>query len=81
VSATLLRNWRLLTIVLVALSMGTALCHLLEMPAKLTYDGWLWLTLLQTLHPPAFGTVGAAFEVGAVVALAVLAILVRSSRV
>jgi len=34
--------------------LGTALCHLLEMPAKITLDGTLWLTLLQTLYPPAF---------------------------
>jgi len=39
------------TIMLAALSMGMALCHLLEMPAKLTYSGVLWLTLLQTLYP------------------------------
>jgi hypothetical protein len=60
----LVRIWRLVTIMVIALSMGTALCHLLEMPAKITYDGALWLTLLQTLYPPAFGTIGALFEVG-----------------
>jgi hypothetical protein len=60
----LVRIWRLVTIMVIALSMGTALCHLLEMPAKITYDGALWLTLLQTLYPPAFGTIGAFFEVG-----------------
>jgi hypothetical protein len=65
---------------LTALSMGTALCHLLEMPAKITYDGALWLTLLQTLYPPAFGTIGAFFEVGAVVTAVVLAFLVRRRR-
>jgi hypothetical protein len=48
----LVRIWRLVTIMVIALSMGTALCHLLEMPAKITYDGALWLTLLQTLYPP-----------------------------
>ena len=73
----LVKIWRLLTIMLTALSMGTALCHLLEMPAKITYEGALWLTLLQTLYPPAFGTIGAFFEVGAVVTAVVLAFLVR----
>jgi hypothetical protein len=29
----LVKIWRLVTIMLTALSMGTALCHLLEMPA------------------------------------------------
>ncbi len=60
----LVKIWRLVTIMLTALSMGTALCHFLEMPAKITYDGALWLTLLQTLYPPAFGTIGAFFEEG-----------------
>lgn len=62
---------------LTALSMGVALCHLLEMPAKIAYDGALWLILLHTLYPPAFGTIGASFEVGAVVTAVVLAFLVR----
>jgi hypothetical protein len=75
-----LRIWRLLTIMLVALSMGTALCHLLEMPAKLRYEGGTWLMLLHTLYPPAFGTLGASFEVGAVLAAVVLAFLVRHRR-
>jgi hypothetical protein len=73
----LVKIWRLLTIMLTALSMGTALCHLLEMPAKITYGGALWLTLLQTLYRPAFGTIGAFFEVGALVTAVVLAFLVR----
>jgi hypothetical protein len=73
----LVKIWRLVTIMLAALSMGTALCHLLEMPAKITYEGALWLTLLQTLYPPAFGTIGAFFEVGAVVTAVMLAFLVR----
>jgi hypothetical protein len=76
----LVRIWRLVVIMLIALSMGTALCHLLEMPAKITYDGALWLTLLQTLYPPAFGTIGAFFEVAAVITAVVLAFLVRQRR-
>lgn len=76
----LLRMWRLVTIMLLSLSMATAFCHLLEMPAKLKIDGARWLTLLQTLYPLAFGTVGAAAEIGAVVAAVVLAFLVRRRR-
>jgi len=56
--------------------MGMALCHLLEMPAKIAYDGALWLTLLQTLYR-TFGTIGAFIEVGAVVTAVVLVFLVR----
>jgi hypothetical protein len=76
---TLVKTWRLITIMFTALSMGMALCHLLEMPAKMTYDGTLWLTLLQTLYG-AFGTIGALIEVGAVVTAVVLTFLVRHRR-
>lgn len=72
----LVRIWRLLTIVLTALSLAPALGHALEMPAKMRYEGALWLTISQTLYG-AFGTVGGAFEIGAVVTTVVLAILVR----
>lgn len=72
----LLRNWRFLTIMLAALTTGIALCHLLEMPAKMTYDGRLWLTLLQTLYG-TFGPTSAFIETGAVVTALVLAFLVR----
>jgi hypothetical protein len=65
---------------LTALSMGVALCHLMEMPAKLTYDGALWLMLLQTLYPPAFGPIGGYLEIGAVVTAGILAFLVRRHR-
>jgi hypothetical protein len=73
------KTWRLITIMFTALSMGMALCHLLEMPAKMTYEGALWLTLLHTLYG-AFGTIGAFIEVGAVVTAVLLAFLVRQRR-
>lgn len=73
----LLRYWRLVTIVFTALSTSVAMCHLLELPAKLRLPGGEWVRLLQTLYPPAFGTVGAVFEVGAVVSALVLLALVR----
>lgn len=72
----LLRTWRLLTILLMALSLGPALGHLLELPAKMAYEGPLWLRVSQTLYG-TFGTVGAAFEVGAVVTVVLLVLEVR----
>jgi len=75
----LVKTWRLLTIMLAALSLAPALGHLLELPAKMTYEGPLWLTVSQTLYG-AFGTIGASFEVGAVATTVVLAILVRQRR-
>ena len=74
---TFLSSWRFMTIMFTALSLGPALAHLLEMPAKITFDGALWLELLHTLYPPAFGTAGAFFEVGALISAIVLTILVR----
>jgi hypothetical protein len=65
-----------MTIMLASLTMGTALCHLLEMPAKMHYDGALWLTLLQTLYG-VFGPASAIIESGAVTAAAILEFLVR----
>src|SRR5690606_25657962 len=75
-----MKTLRFLAIMLTALSMGTAYAHLLEMPAKLNYDGETWLQLLQTLYPPAFGTVGGASEIGAVIATIVLVLMIRKRR-
>ncbi len=41
----LVKTWRLLTIMLTALSLGPAPGHLLELFAKMTYEGALWLTV------------------------------------
>jgi hypothetical protein len=72
-----LKAWTFLAVMTTALSLGAALGHALELPAKMQYDGPLWLHLQQTLYAPGFGTFGAAFEVGAVVTTVVLAILLR----
>lgn len=73
-----IRTWTLLTVMLTALSLGAAIGHLLELPAKMSYDGPMWLKVQQTLYGPGFGTFGAGFEVGAVVSTAVLAVLMRN---
>lgn len=72
----LLRFWRLATILLAAFSLSAAVAHLLEMPSKLTYAGWLWLTLLQTLYP-LFGMIGGFAEVVSILMAVVLVFLVR----
>jgi hypothetical protein len=74
-----LKTWRFITIILTALLMGTAFCHVLEMPAKMKIDGPLWMTLQQTLYQ-AFATVGGPIEIGAIIAATVLAFLVRGKR-
>ena len=73
-----MKTLRLLTIMLTALSLSAAFAHLLEMPAKLNYDGALWLTLLQTLYP-TYGMVSGIGEIGAVVATVILTVAVRSA--
>jgi hypothetical protein len=75
------RAWRFLTLLLVTLTLGLSFAHTLELPAKLEYDGRLYITIQQTLYrwwgPPL---VGAALEPAAVLATAVLAFLVRARR-
>jgi len=75
------RFWRFVTLLLVALTVGLSFAHTLEMPAKLEYDGTLYVTLQQTLYRwwgPPF--VGAFLEPGAVLATAVLAVLAWRRR-
>ena len=74
----LLKIARLTTILFIALSMGPAICHFLEMPAKMSYDGSIWLMLHHTLYQN-FGKLGAFFEVGAVLLSIWLTYLVRRS--
>lgn len=77
----LIRSWRFVTLILMALLMGTTFCHVLEMPAKMQYDASLYLTLHRTLYM-AFGwpNIGAFIELGAILAAAVLVFLVRKRR-
>jgi hypothetical protein len=56
----LIRTWRFATLVLVALSMGASYCHVLELPAKMQWDGPLYVQVQN--EPPGlyimFGLVG-----------------------
>lgn len=73
--------WRLLTIVLVALLQGLAFAHLLELPAKMQYDGALYMELQRTLYtqwgPPNFG---GWLEPFAIIATLILAYILRRNR-
>jgi hypothetical protein len=72
---------RLVALVLTALLLGITFCHVLEMPAKLGYDGGLYMTLQMTLYahfgPPG---VGGFIEPGAIFAIIAVAILARRQR-
>lgn len=71
-----MKTLRFLTLMLTALSLSAAFAHLLEMPAKLGYDGPLWLHLLQTLYP-TYGKVSGVCEIAAVLAAWVLVFVLR----
>jgi hypothetical protein len=55
----LIRTWRFVTVLLVALLLGLAFAHVLERPAKMLYDAELYVTLQKTLYvawgPPNAG--------------------------
>ncbi|HWM93713.1 MAG TPA: anthrone oxygenase family protein [Thermoanaerobaculia bacterium] len=77
----LVRSWRFVTILLVALLLGLAFAHVLERPAKMQYDAELYVTWQKTLYvawgPP---NVGGFLEPAAILATLWLAFLVRRRR-
>ena len=70
--------WRLLTLLLAALSMALSFCHLMEMPVRLTWAPALWMatTNFGGLYY-LFGNVGAVIDVSVIVAAAILCALTR----
>jgi hypothetical protein len=77
----LVRICRFIAIILSALVMGMALCHALELPAKMQYSASQYITIQNSLYV-AFGppNIGAYIEVFAPVTAIGLAILVRKRR-
>ena len=77
----LIRSWRFVTILLVALLLGLSFAHVLELPAKMQYDAALYVTLQKTLYvawgPP---NVGGILEPAAILATVSLAFLLRQRR-
>lgn len=72
----MIRAWRFVTMVLAALALTTTSAHVLELPQKMQYDPELYSAVNTTMYR-YFGTVGAIYCVGALVAAFVLALLVR----
>jgi hypothetical protein len=70
--------WRLTALLLAALNMGMTWAHVLELPAKMRYDGRRWTQLQLTLYR-AFGSEGPGMwiEPASVAAAGVLAFQVR----
>lgn len=75
----LLRAFRFLTLLLAALSMSMAFCHLLQLPPRMSYDAALWReTQSMYLHfgPP----IGAILETGAWISAVLLVFFVRGGK-
>ncbi len=75
-----LKTWRFITIILAALTMGAAYCHVLELPAKMVYDETLYTRLNTSLYW-GFGHFGGFIEAATVfLAAPMLSFLVRKRR-
>ncbi|XYI02361.1 DUF1772 domain-containing protein [Sorangium sp. So ce1128] len=72
----MIRAWRFLTVVLAALALTTTSAHVLELPQKMQYDAELYSAVNTTLYR-YFGSVGAIYCMGSLVAAFLLALLVR----
>jgi hypothetical protein len=76
-----MRAWHVVTLVLVALVLGTSFAHVLQWPAKLHYDGPLYTRLQTTLYirwgPPS---ITGFVEPAALLAVLVLGVLLRHER-
>lgn len=77
----LVKIWRFITLILSALVTGMALCHALELPAKMQYSASQYIAVQNTLYV-AFGppNIGALIEFAAPLCAIALAILVRKRR-
>src|SRR5687767_6871303 len=63
-----LKIWQFATIMLMAVAMSAAFAHLMEMPAKMTFEQRLYVSLHRTLYPN-FGRIAGIAEVLAVIAV------------
>ena len=69
---------RFIAVMLAALTLGMGFCHLMELPARMGWDQYLWVgaTVQGGLYR-TFGTFGALIDVAAIVALALNAYFTR----
>jgi hypothetical protein len=75
------RLLRFLVIMLIGLTVGMAVFHLMAMPTRLEWSEAQWLaeTVRSGLYHP-FGALGAGIAFASVIGLAVLAVIVRRHR-
>ncbi|HYH71293.1 MAG TPA: DUF1772 domain-containing protein [Methyloceanibacter sp.] len=77
----MLKTIRFIAIMLAALTLGLGFCHLMQLPARMAWDQYLWVgSTVQGGLYAMFGSVGAIIFVGAVIALGLLAYFVHEHR-
>lgn len=76
-----LKAARFIAILLAALTLGMGLCHLLQLPARMGWDQYLWVgsTVRGGLYG-LFGSAGAVIGISTVISLGLLTYLVREHR-
>jgi hypothetical protein len=75
----MLRAWRFITLILAALSLTMESAHVLELPQKMQYDANMYSAVNTTMYR-YFAIVGGIYQIGSIVAAAILAFLVRTRR-
>ena len=75
----LLRVWRFITLLLAALALTMESAHVLELPQKMQYDAQMYSAVNTTLYR-YFAIIGGVYQVGSIVAAAILVFLVRKRR-
>jgi uncharacterized membrane protein len=75
---TFIQVWRFITLMLTSFSLSLSMAHLLELPQRMQFDQQLWVkvTVFENVYK-LFGSVGAAFEITAILTGIVLVFLVR----
>ena len=75
-----LAAWRFVTLLLAALALTMESAHVLELPQKMQYDPVMYAAVNGTLYR-YFAIIGGVYQVGSIIAAAVLTYLVRKRRV
>lgn len=74
-----LKVFRFVVVMLAALTLGLSFCHLMQLPARMAWDQYLWVgSTVQGGLYATFGTIGALINVLAVIGLLLLGYLVRN---
>jgi uncharacterized membrane protein len=75
---TFIQTWRFITLMLTSFSLSLSMAHLLELPQRMQFNQQLWVrvTVFENVYK-LFGSVGAAFEITAILTAIVLVFLVR----